>query len=525
VKLWSCSASSRLLRLRRARRPGTGSHSHATLGAACALAVTAATARAAATDYFVDDQAGSDGNTGTSQANAWQTTGRVSSATLLPGDSVSFRRGGQWAEQLHIVQSGTADAPITFGAWGSGPAPVLQATPGDPSGRCVSVEAAAYVVIRDLMLKTAPDAGIALWQGEHVVVTDCELTDLGFGVSVEGTNDVVQRSYVHDLHMVNNTVGGDDDYGAVGVVLSGSGHEVAYNRFVNCIAPSYDYGTDGGAVEFWATVTGCNIHHNIADNTDGFAEIGGQAGDVNHDNVLAYNLAHSTRGFGWYHIGGTFAIDLAGLRIENNTIVDDNQSWTIFGFTDTETVTPEMASIRNNVVWTDGALISNKGELTHDHNLFWLAAGGDVGFTLGDGEQVADPSFVDAASADFHLQPSSPAIDQGVALGYGADLDGHPVPQGAAPDLGAYEWGDALGGAGGGGSGGSGTGGTGPGAAGGSAGQSPVGGTSAAAPAAANEEGGCGCRLGASRSRSTGLLGLGWLGMSLCFRRRRPVRT
>jgi hypothetical protein len=45
--------------------------------------------------------------------------------------------------------------------------------------------------------------------------------------------------------------------------------------------------------------------------------------------------------------------------------------------------------------------------------------------------------FVNAG--DLHLQPGSPAIDRGVPTGYTVDLDGRPVPQGGAADLGAYE--------------------------------------------------------------------------------------
>jgi hypothetical protein len=40
---------------------------------------------------------------------------------------------------------------------------------------------------------------------------------------------------------------------------------------------------------------------------------------------------------------------------------------------------------------------------------------------------------------DLHLRPGSLCIDAGVDLGFGIDLDGQVVPQGAGPDIGAYE--------------------------------------------------------------------------------------
>ena len=58
---------------------------------------------------------------------------------------------------------------------------------------------------------------------------------------------------------------------------------------------------------------------------------------------------------------------------------------------------------------------------------------------------VDSPQYVDPVTGDFHLMPSSPAMDAGVASHPlitsipSQDLDGMPRIQGLAPDLGAYE--------------------------------------------------------------------------------------
>jgi hypothetical protein len=54
---------------------------------------------------------------------------------------------------------------------------------------------------------------------------------------------------------------------------------------------------------------------------------------------------------------------------------------------------------------------------------------------------VADPQFVSPTMHDFQLKSTSPAIDAAVTSqsAVGADLVGTPRPQGAKPDLGAYE--------------------------------------------------------------------------------------
>jgi len=56
-----------------------------------------------------------------------------------------------------------------------------------------------------------------------------------------------------------------------------------------------------------------------------------------------------------------------------------------------------------------------------------------------------DPRFVNAAAGDFHLQAGSPAIDAGLTeSAVPTDFEGVPRPQGAAYDIGAYEYGGAA---------------------------------------------------------------------------------
>ena len=53
---------------------------------------------------------------------------------------------------------------------------------------------------------------------------------------------------------------------------------------------------------------------------------------------------------------------------------------------------------------------------------------------------VAIPGFADAANSNFHLAEGSPCVDAGADVGLEADYDGTPVPQGGAPDIGAFEY-------------------------------------------------------------------------------------
>jgi hypothetical protein len=79
-----------------------------------------------ATTYYISPN-GNDNATGTSQAQAWQTLARVGQITysMQPGDNILLERGGVYRDQLLIGLPGTATAPITVGAYGTGPLPII----------------------------------------------------------------------------------------------------------------------------------------------------------------------------------------------------------------------------------------------------------------------------------------------------------------------------------------------------------------------------------------------------------------
>jgi hypothetical protein len=77
------------------------------------------------TTYYVDNAAGDDLNSGTSQDQAWKTIAKVNGSSFRPGDQILFKRGGVWREQLTIPSSGVAGNPITYGAYGSGAKPII----------------------------------------------------------------------------------------------------------------------------------------------------------------------------------------------------------------------------------------------------------------------------------------------------------------------------------------------------------------------------------------------------------------
>lgn len=114
-----------ILRLRKKIRFANLLASLRMTGSVCSMVLVLAAGTASATTYYVSSSSGSDANSGTSSAAAWQTIGHVNGQTFLAGDSVLFKRGDVWNESLTPPSSGSSGNPITFDVYGAGAAPNL----------------------------------------------------------------------------------------------------------------------------------------------------------------------------------------------------------------------------------------------------------------------------------------------------------------------------------------------------------------------------------------------------------------
>jgi hypothetical protein len=102
------------------------------IGLAAALACSqelppAEPAAAQGNAYYVAAD-GSDCNSGLSPSTPWKTVSKVNATFLEPGDSVYFRRGDTWREQLTVSSSGQPSRTIYFGAYGRGEKPRFAGT-------------------------------------------------------------------------------------------------------------------------------------------------------------------------------------------------------------------------------------------------------------------------------------------------------------------------------------------------------------------------------------------------------------
>jgi hypothetical protein len=390
--------------------------------------------------FYVDSANGSDNNPGTSPEQPWQSLAKVEATRYAPGSIIHFKRGSTWTGRLLINDSGVQGNPITFTAYGSGLPPILT-NPGDSINRTRGfLVDADWVVIEDFKIQDVFMAGVQIGKGsDHNLIRSVEVTQTGFGIVFEGQYNLVTQSFIHDLHMVNNTPGGYDDYGAVGVSIENSFNEVSYNRIINCLATSYDFGTDGGAVEWWSVADGVLVHNNWAFGNDGFLEVGGGSA---RNAVVAYNVSINNHRFAAFNLDGANGSVIENFRIDNNTIVEiasEDRGWDVFWFSIEPTV--DSVILRNNLLYVDWfSTVANHSGFTHNNNLYYLLNGTVLNFDLSNGEILANPNFIDLANQNLHLQESSEAIDAGLLLNYSSDFEDTTVPVGLAPDLGAFEY-------------------------------------------------------------------------------------
>lgn len=126
-----------------------------------------------ATVYYVDSVGGNDAWSGKSSGQALKTLTKVNTLALVAGDSVFFRRGRTYIGGVN-ARSGSASAPVKYGAWGEGALPVISAN----QARATVINGAdkSYVVVENLRLTQSTEIGILLqrsrsWKISNVIVS------------------------------------------------------------------------------------------------------------------------------------------------------------------------------------------------------------------------------------------------------------------------------------------------------------------------------------------------------------------
>jgi len=258
-------------------------------------------------------------------------------------------------------------------------------------------------------------------------------------------NEVVNNNVMQRLDSTTP----NNDLGAWGILLNGTDSEVAYNYLAgNNAICSYDFGSVGNAIELYEAQRN-TIHHNRSVNDRVFSELGGSATRKSQDNVFAYNVqASSFRSARFLVLKGAGSPygPVWRTKAYNNTIyLTDRASQ---GVVCSAGCSRDILSLKNNIVWAEAKTVYADAPFDESNNIYWNTAGAPFiqlkGSSMSPSSRKANPKFVNPQAGDFHLQPTSPAINSGsaivVAAGYSTDIDGKAIPQGAGMDIGAFEY-------------------------------------------------------------------------------------
>ncbi|MDR3471992.1 MAG: right-handed parallel beta-helix repeat-containing protein [Devosia sp.] len=282
-----------------------------------------------ATTYYVDSATGSDSNAGTSESAALQSMAAVEALKLSPGDTVLFARGTSYDSGLVVKYSGSADNPITFGAYGVGDAPVI-----GNSATGIYGSKTQNIVVQDLTIAhTTGNAIFALnatnWTVAHVTVLDTGTTATSGAISFEnGTNITIRDSTISGVtgdgiwidggkgiviqnNQIGTVVGHDADNIQVGNASSVSilGNHLDMSGITDSTKGNLVVNTSEGVV----------IESNVM--------VGGSYGaSVNSNDVtIAYNEIYGQSGYKWSFgigIGETWSVK--NYDIFSNSIHDVN---------------------------------------------------------------------------------------------------------------------------------------------------------------------------------------------------------
>ena len=341
---------------------------------------------------------------------------KVSHLKLSAGDIVALRAGAVFesasgAGPFVIHASGDSRFPVRITRYGVGENPLIR-TQTDIG---VDVVNSSFIKIDCIDVEGGHQAGVRTdAKSHHMTMDNMMVSNAGFGFEIHGSHSSFSHNSVHDLRMILNTPGGDDDYGAVAFAIQGDHNEFAYNRIWRAKAPSFDYGTDGGGFEFWKSVKDVKIHHNWVEDSAGFSEAGGEgAGDALARIEIFRNVSHNNEVFQWMHNApgvGRFGLAMQGVQVHHNTLIEPT-SRELIGF-DGPVGAGSYVFTRNLVVAPLAKVFNQEGDF-HFDNFYDVAVP-----QAGEGEVFGPVRVARAAAGTFKVRKGDKAE------GYGADGDG-----------------------------------------------------------------------------------------------------
>ncbi len=405
------------------------------------ICLTTAQWCAGATKYV--SNAGNNGNTGNSWAQAWLTL-QWAEDHITAGDTVWVQNGTYTGFDVRLT--GTAANPIVFIA--AGASVIINAPTGTTDH--INVENANYIEINGFRVINSPRNGIRLVNAHNCIVrnnycessfergiftgftndilieyNECLTSDDEHGIYVSNSSDrsIIRFNICHHNNRGGIQINADASQGGDGI----STDPEIYGNIL------YENGTAGGAAINLDGVQSAFIYNNLLyqNHASGIALFMQDGAQPSTNATVVYNTIVNASDARWCILAVNGS---SGAQVYNNIIINLNPS-----------------SLRGSIALDPDAVpgfVSNNNILTN--KLSRMGDGSSVPLTTWQGygydlnSMLSDPLaeiFVSPGS-DYHLAQGSQAIDAGNAsfsFGVSADIEGVARPQGSNPDLGAYE--------------------------------------------------------------------------------------
>ena len=396
----------------------------------------------------------------------YQKISQVPFSTLMPGDSVKiYYRAEPYRETIVIMRSGTKENPIVIaGIPQNGKPPVIegsyaiqtrQQTPGHFGRSLITVgdeTPGDYVVIKNLILRKANNsqayflngalytykdnaAGVFVWRGHHVTVSDCVIYGCGDGILTNSAPDVGHFTLNRCTIFGNGNYRNPDSSQEHNVYLQGEKTIVQFCRFG---APHSDGNNikDRGLdtiIRFNWIEGGPNRQLDLVDHQEykkAHAYVYGNV-IIQGQNIHNYNMIH------W---GGETGSRSGTLFFFNNTVVGKSGNTRFFfvRFSDCN------LQLINNVFVGAGLLWNEKGGFEASNN--WISSGIKVPLGKTVGLRGNNPSFITAYGIPYVPGSNSPLVDSGTNT-VQSKVSNMPLPKGGGLrrprmgriDIGAFE--------------------------------------------------------------------------------------
>lgn len=412
---------------------------------------------------------GNDNNPGTEQF-PWLTITKAAN-TLVAGQTV-YVKAGTYNEKITIMNSGSPDNYITFAAYPGDSVTIDGSGINVPNwDGLVRTFGASYVKISGFRVVNSKFMGIMATSDygsppklpagiiiEKNYVTNTASSAIfiedGRGIIIDG-NEVTKAQTMQGLStQTHETI----------TLTKADGFEIKNNKLYNNHFESINakegssngkihhndisqHESSGIYVDAWdkpahdIEIFDNIVHDGSASYARGIslaAETGGSLRNVRVYNNIVYNNAAIGLHVAGYSTGPIDNITLINNDVYNNGLVD---SWGGGIYMQYGSATNVV--IRNNIIsknrnYQMASAASANAAITN--NLIDGYIGG-LDETKGTDYVEGNPKFVNPVSADFHLQSTSPAIDNGSSFNApNVDFDGNSRPQGAGYDIGSYEF-------------------------------------------------------------------------------------